>query len=166
MLKIERQGLQEQSGYRARLFWSRLASAQAFIAPMNDCEGAWFITQMRLTADWGIIDLTWTRFSKPQPCLSSSCNLRTQIQRWGRLGKMRLMALLNSSYSQLPLMAKALNDQLSPHHCQHSWASKLWKIKQNKTDFLCTERGKKTQSMKIKSLTKWNWTLMIGKPFA
>lgn len=163
MLKIESQCLQEQSGYRVYLFWSKLALPQAFIAPVRR---AWFITQMRLTADWGIIDLTWTHISKTQPCLSNSCNLRMQIHRWSRLDKMRLMALLSSSYSQSPLMAKALNDQLSPHRCQHSWASKLWKIKQNKTDFLCSERGKTSQSMKIKSLTKWNWTLMFGKPFA
>lgn len=163
MLKIESQGLQEQSGYRVHLFWSKLAPPQAFFAPVRR---AWFITQMRLTADWGIIDLTWTRISKTQPCLSNSCNLRMQIHRWGRLDKMRLMALLSSSYSQSALMAKALNDLLSPHRCQHSWASKLWKIKQNKTDFLCTERGKKSQAMKIKSLTKWNWTLMFGKPLA
>lgn len=161
MLKIESQGLQEQSGYRVHLFWSKLSSAQAFIVPMNDCEGAWFITQMRLTADWGIIDLTRARFSKPQPCLSSSCNLRTQIHRWGRLGKMRLMALLNSSYSQLPLMAKALNDQLSPHHCQHSWASKLWKIKQNKTDFLCTERGGKNPVHEDKIFNKMKLDLNV-----
>lgn len=143
MLKIESQGLQGQNGYRVHLFGSKLASPQALIAPMRR---TWFITQMRLTADWGIVDLTWIRFSKTQPCLSNSCNLRTQIHRWCRLDKMRLMALLSSSYSQSPLMAKALNDQLSPHHCQHSWASKLWKIKQSKTDFLCTEREKKKPS--------------------